>query len=1020
MARLWSFASNSFEDVPEESVQDAITGGTHGAEQGTQIPIRYQSGELGLIPIEKFAEEASRGATYITKAEREKARLQEEYGDSPITTAAQEAVGTATFGITDLIAEKAGYGEAFKARRELNPTAALVGQITGALAPIPFTSAKAIGKVGHSVEHLAGKAIGAVAKESAETAVKEAAKFGLKKTAQSAALHAAKGVAETAAYEGIQVLRNAVIDDVDLTAEYLIGHIGPSALIGGGISGAIPVAGAALRATLNKFKPKGAVPGVGAVDDAAKAATAGVDDTAKVATDGAKQLDDTLNSTKLSDHVPNLADVAEQATGSRPSAAAMDGVKNLLDDMDEALKGSPSAQASLADTAAEASIALSGTSAKKDFIKRTWTDEKLQRNFFNQGDWINETVRELRTKFDDVFNERRLAASVTSAERKAQKIRETLDNGAAAPGADDFLDRVVSQFDDAVQKTHQRNPTLASIADLKNRTDELFEKYASAKTIGEKFTIANKMKTAGFDARSRFTGANDTIGLDLQKSLYESYDNIKNALTNDEVFGKAALQQKEINLLQARQIAAEELISSGLLTQVGSTARGPVYGVDSAKVNNLFRAARTARGDTKIEALKKFIDATNDLASGTGEIFELTAEEAAKTAGFKKAANALTEAFDRRLGEAIDINHVKDMMESATGSKLLDSAPVVGGMIAGPIGAAAGYVISGLSNPANTMRRVYAMKNLSNGTRQLMRSAAQSLIGGGKKFAGAGAAGDRVADFVAGTRKAAAGAAEMAAHHEVADGLGAKKAIKQTAERAARYFGLGAVSYGDKKDEKTASRQKSYANRRDEITALMVSPNALVERLSAAMAPIAKDSPEVAAAGQAVIGRALQFLQSKFGKLQGSGVLPDRYSTRAVDEFEISRMDRYMRAIEDPLSVIDDMKKGKLTAEAVEALSAVYPSIHRDMVTEVMTLIHETPRIIPQEKRIQISLLMKAPIDFSMTAEFIGASQMSFDGGEPQAQQAPQQGARVRTSGLQQNRKGSRLSTGAQRRESEQ
>lgn len=122
------------------------------------------------------------------------------------------------------------------------------------------------------------------------------------------------------------------------------------------------------------------------------------------------------------------------------------------------------------------------------------------------------------------------------------------------------------------------------------------------------------------------------------------------------------------------------------------------------------------------------------------------------------------------------------------------------------------------------------------------------------------------------------------------------------------------------------------------------------------------------------------------------------------DPVELSRWARIIRAVETPLSVLEDAVSGRLTYDAAKALRAVYPRIFAEVQEH---LIEQVPSMdIPYKRRVQLSILFDAPIDETMRPEFIGAMQAGFTEEKPQPAPSLQADTDL----------GVRAQTGAQRR----
>lgn len=98
---------------------------------------------------------------------------------------------------------------------------------------------------------------------------------------------------------------------------------------------------------------------------------------------------------------------------------------------------------------------------------------------------------------------------------------------------------------------------------------------------------------------------------------------------------------------------------------------------------------------------------------------------------------------------------------------------------------------------------------------------------------------------------------------------------------------------------------------------------------------------------------------------------------------EVNKWLRYHSAVEKPLSVLDDIKNGVVSAEGMEALKVVYPSIYNSLLSKVIEKIAESKEPLPFKKRKQIATIFGVPTDFSFEPSSINLMQNSFN----QAQQ---------------------------------
>jgi hypothetical protein len=140
---------------------------------------------------------------------------------------------------------------------------------------------------------------------------------------------------------------------------------------------------------------------------------------------------------------------------------------------------------------------------------------------------------------------------------------------------------------------------------------------------------------------------------------------------------------------------------------------------------------------------------------------------------------------------------------------------------------------------------------------------------------------------------------------------------------------------------------QEFKKRFGELSDLVSNPQALVERLQGG-ATLANTAPGVATAVASTAARAVQFLHDKAPKNPYAAAMPGMERAWEPSGAEVTQWGRYLRAIEDPRSVLDDMRRGSVTQEAVDAMRAVYPQLAQDVqarLTSAMADSEEVPQL---------------------------------------------------------------------------
>lgn len=130
-------------------------------------------------------------------------------------------------------------------------------------------------------------------------------------------------------------------------------------------------------------------------------------------------------------------------------------------------------------------------------------------------------------------------------------------------------------------------------------------------------------------------------------------------------------------------------------------------------------------------------------------------------------------------------------------------------------------------------------------------------------------------------------------------------------------------------------------------------------RLEASTAGLDDVAPGLGAAIRAKTTLASDFLASKLPKVpQRQSLQPHLEKERLPSPEEARRYLRYERAVSDPLSILEDARKGKLTVEAVEAVSTLYPRLLQAVRGQLMAEAAQKKERFSRQQRVQFDLLL--------------------------------------------------------------
>lgn len=139
-----------------------------------------------------------------------------------------------------------------------------------------------------------------------------------------------------------------------------------------------------------------------------------------------------------------------------------------------------------------------------------------------------------------------------------------------------------------------------------------------------------------------------------------------------------------------------------------------------------------------------------------------------------------------------------------------------------------------------------------------------------------------------------------------------------------------------------------------QINALASDPSKMQMLLENVASEFDEHAPQIAMDARIATARAVNFLASKAPKstFYAPG-MPKIEPTKA----DLNKWTRYLTAVKDPTSILDDALKGTLAPEGLEAVRAVYPETYSEMQIALADRINNATKV-PYHRKIQLSALL--------------------------------------------------------------
>jgi len=173
----------------------------------------------------------------------------------------------------------------------------------------------------------------------------------------------------------------------------------------------------------------------------------------------------------------------------------------------------------------------------------------------------------------------------------------------------------------------------------------------------------------------------------------------------------------------------------------------------------------------------------------------------------------------------------------------------------------------------------------------------------------------------------------------------------------------------------------------DRLIEVMQNPERMQEMIDSVADPYDDHAPMLANDLRLATTNALSFLAQKAPRRTQPALGLDPLDPPAAD---VRKFERYVNAVNAPLSILDDAMRGDLTAEAVEAVRTVYPQVFAMMQAQIAERMGNAKNI-PYKRRMQISTLLGQDMTGTMNPRMGMMAQSVYGNAQQPPPQSKQQ-----------------------------
>lgn len=177
-----------------------------------------------------------------------------------------------------------------------------------------------------------------------------------------------------------------------------------------------------------------------------------------------------------------------------------------------------------------------------------------------------------------------------------------------------------------------------------------------------------------------------------------------------------------------------------------------------------------------------------------------------------------------------------------------------------------------------------------------------------------------------------------------------------------------------------------------QVIAASSNPAKTTDQISRSMGDLATHAPKTAAAVIQTTLTSAAYLNSLLPPSRSDPYsLQPQFDDRQPSDFEVSKFMRSAQAVDNPLLVLDEAKKGSLSRDHVDAVKAVYPDLYQEMREQIFQNLVSSKKKIPYAKRLQLGILLDLPTDKTLSPDFQRAIQATYSAADQAGAESPPQ-----------------------------
>jgi hypothetical protein len=222
-----------------------------------------------------------------------------------------------------------------------------------------------------------------------------------------------------------------------------------------------------------------------------------------------------------------------------------------------------------------------------------------------------------------------------------------------------------------------------------------------------------------------------------------------------------------------------------------------------------------------------------------------------------------------------------------------------------------------------------------------------------------------------------------------------KPAKLETLASASTVQSINSLGFSKERD-----MRKSFEKTRDSVNNMVADPKYMLSNIAHSLDPVSGVAPNLTRHMALTSANGLMFLHDKMPKPKDKPSLTPLLEEPEVTEVDIRKWSRYVKAVHDPMSIIDDIQANRITKESVEAVRTVYPELYTDIQQRIVRLANENMYKFNYQQKANLSVLFELTLHGSLEPGSIDFSQQMMASEPEQGQTTGQGQQKLKKTGL--------------------